>query len=322
VGAPSAPDGGIGPPPGQDGASQPTSEFLTPVRSYETIEPETGETVSGGPARAGGGRRRTPIVAAVAAVALVAAGIVLAATAQRDSGPPGSPGELIASADVCTAPACERIQATVTLSWSAPDGRVDRYVVERDGEPIRRLPPSAGQVEIDGLRIDTSYTFGVRAIGGASSGPTSEVSVRTPTPPLEEAQLTGDFRVRETVRSATNLSSVEGIENPRPGSTTTNTWSFDAACAAQAGACPTDWFTWGPLQDHGTHYDGTFRARPATCSGGRTAPTTMEMHLVISHARAVDGRWVADRFRGSMRVSFSCPGGHSAGALTLDGRAD
>lgn len=252
---------------------------------------------------------------------LVAAAIVVAATAQRDSGPPGGPEDVVVSARVCAAPECERIEAIVTLSWSPPDGEVDRYVVERDGGQILRLPASSTGLEVDGLQIDRSYRFGVRAMGGGTTGPVVEVRVRTPTPPLEQAQLTGTYRVRETVRRATNLAAVEGIEHPRPGSEGRNTWSFDAVCADQAGACPTNWFTWGPLQDRGTRYDGTFRARPASCGSGGTAPTTTEMHLTISHAETVEGRWIADRFRGTMRVSFHCPGGRSLGVLAVDGRA-
>jgi hypothetical protein len=292
------------------------SEFLTPVQPFETIEPSPAS---------GGGRRlprpSTGIVAAVVAVALVAAGIVLASTAQRTSGPPGAPQDLTASAGVCAAPECERIEANVTLSWSTPEGQVDRYVVERDGEPVGRLSSSSTGFESGGLQIDRSYTFGVRAIGGGTDGPTSEVRVRTPTPPLEESQLTGTYRVRETVRRATNLSTVEGITNPTPGSSGRSTWSFAVVCADQAGACPTNWFSWGPLRNRGTHYDGTFHARPASCVGGATARTTTEMHLLVSNAHTVAGRWIADRFSGTIHVRFHCPGGRSVGILRVDGRA-
>ena len=297
-------------------ATDAPSEFLTPVQPYETIEPASGS--------AGGGTRRRPsiaIVAAVAVVALVGAGIVIASTAQRTSGPPGAPRDLIASAGVCAAPECERIEAIVTLSWSSPDGQVDRYVVEREGDPVGRLPSSSTRFESRGLQVGRSYTFGVRAIGAGTDGPTSEVRVRTPTPPLEEAQLTGPYRVRETIRRARNLAAVEGIANPTPGRSGRNAWRFEVLCADQAGACPTNWFRWGPLVNRGARYDGTFRAQPASCAGGGTAPTTTEMHLVVSSADTVGGRWIADRFSGTIRVSFHCPGGRSAAILRVEGRA-
>ncbi len=307
-----------GPPPHRPDDDRP-SEFLTPVHPFETIEPEGDEPVPGG----GGGPFRRPsnaVLAAIVVVVLVAAGIVVASTAQRNTGPPGAPRDLTAAVAVC-ATECERIQAVVTLSWSSPDGRVDHYVVERDGEQIGRLPPSTTRFESAGLLIGHAYTFGVWAVGGGVDGPTSEVRARTPAPPLEEAQLTGTYRVRETVRRATDLSTLEGIANPVPGSTGTNAWSFDTVCAAQAGACPTDWFSWGPLTNQGVHYDGTFHGRRARCAEGGTATTTTEMHLVVSHADVIDGRWIADRFAGSMRVSFACPGGRSIGVLRVEGRA-
>jgi len=308
-----------GPPPHRPDDDQP-SEFLTPVQPFETIEPEGGEPVPSG--SSGGTRRRpsTSILAAIAVVVLVAVGIVVASTAQRSSGPPGAPRDLTAAAAVC-ATACERIEAVVTLSWSPPEGAVDRYVVERDGEQIGRLPPSTTRFESNGLLIGHAYTFGVWAVGDGVDGPISEVRARTPTPPLEEAQLTGTYRMRETVRRASNLSTLEGIANPVPGSTGTNTWSFDVVCAAQAGACPTDWFSWGPLKNRGMHYDGTFRGRRASCAEGGTTPTTTEMHLVVSHADVIGSRWIADRFAGSMRVSFGCRGGRSIGVLRVEGRA-
>jgi hypothetical protein len=311
-----------GPPPHRPDDDQP-SEFLTPVHPFETIEPEGGEPVPSGEGGGGGRPFRRPsnaILAAILVVVLVAAGIVVASTAQRSTGPPGAPRDLTATAAVC-ATACERIEGTVTLSWSPPEGQVDRYVVERDGEQIGRLPPSTTRFESDGLLIGHAYTFGVWAVGDGVDGPTSEVRARTPTPPLAEAQLTGTYRMRETVRRATNLSTLEGIANPVPGSTGTNTWSFDVVCAAQAGACPTDWFSWGPLENRGVRYDGTFHGRKARCAEGGTTPTTTEMHLVVSRADVIGGRWVADRFAGSMRVSFGCRGGRSIGVLRVEGRA-
>lgn len=312
------PAGGAPPGPGDPTRTRAPSEFLTPIHPFETIEPEGGEPV---PNASGGGRRRpsTAILAAIVVVVLVAAGIVLASSVQRSTGPPGAPRDLTASAVVCTG--CERIEAVVTLSWSPPEGTVDRYVVELDGEPIGRLPASTTRFESDGLLMGHAYTFGVRAVGDGTDGPTSEVRAHTPTPPLEEAQLTGAYRIREEVRRAANLSALEGIEDPVPGSTGTNIWSFDVVCAAQSGACPTNWFSWGPLENHGVRYDGTFHGRRARCAQGGTTPTTAEMHLVVSHADVIGGRWIADRFSGSMRVSFACRGGRSIGVVRVEGRA-
>jgi hypothetical protein len=164
------------------------------------------------------------------------------------------------------------------------------------------------------------YVFGVRAVRGSQRGPTSTVEVRTPAPPLDEAQLAGVYRVRERVRRASHLASVEGIRHPRPGSSTVNMWTFAPACEPYAGACPTSWFSWGPLRNSGPRYDGTFRSAPASCAGARSSPTTTELHLTSVAARTIDGRWTVQRFRGSMRVTFRCAGGpRSVGLLHVEG---
>jgi hypothetical protein len=226
---------------------------------------------------------------------------------------------LTAAVAVC-ATECERIQAVVTLSWSSADGRVDHYMVERDGEQIGRLAPSTTRFESAGLLIGHAYTFGVWAVGGGVDGPTSEVRARTPTPPLVEAQLTGTYRVRETVRRATDLSTLEGIANPVPGSTGTNAWSFDAVCAAQAGACPTDWFSWGPLTNHGVRYDGTFHGRRRSAPKGDAPTTTGDAPGRLARRRdrrPLDRRPLRRLDAGELRL----PGRPVVGVLRVEGRA-
>jgi fibronectin type III domain protein len=318
------PEPGLGPPPGQDGTPAPPSEFLTPVRPYETIDPGAEPTWPASertPPAPASPRRRSGAGAAIAAVVLVAAALAWIVGDRSSSGRLEAPPDLVATAGVCAAPDCERIEATVTLSWSSPGGDVDGFQILRSQRVLVNVGPDVTVYEIDGLRIEHSYVFGVRAVRAGETGRLRTARVRTPTPPLEEAQLTGSYRVRETVRSATNLAVVEGIDNPRPGSRVVNTWTFEALCEEQAGACPTTWFSFGPLENTATRYDGTFRSRPADCGGGRT-PTTTTMHLVASTGTALDGRWRVDRFRGTMRVRFGCPGGGpSVGVLRVEGRA-
>jgi hypothetical protein len=319
-----APEEGLGPPPGQDG-SPPTSEFLTPVRPYETVDPDGDDDAwpapsSGSPADAPPHRRRSGIGAAVAAVVLVAGGLAWIVADHASTGSVGAPRDLRATAGVCAAPTCERIDAFATLTWSPPDGDVDAYQVLRARRVIATVRTGATTYEARDLRIQHSYVFGVRAIRGTQRGPTTTVEVRTPAPPLAEAQLTGVYRVRERVRSASNLTSIEGIRHPRPGSSTVNTWSFEAACEPAAGACATSWFSWGPVRNAGTRYEGTLRTRPASCGDGRPAPTTTDLHLTVVSGRTVDGRWTVGRFRGSMRIAFRCAGAaRSIGVLNVDG---
>lgn len=318
------PTTGLGPPSGQDGPPEPPSEFLTPVHGYETIDPAPDPTwpASDAPSSPPPSRRRgTGIGAAVIAVVLVAAGLVWIVDERSSTGSLEAPPDLTATARVCAAPTCERIEASVSLTWSAPDSDVDAYQVVRSTRVVETVPADVTEYDMANLHIDRTYIVGVRAVVGRRTGPTSTIEVRTPTPPLEEAQLTGSYRVRETVRSSMNLAAVEGIENPRPGSSAMNAWSFVALCEEQAGACATRWFSWGPLRNAGVSYDGTFRGRPATCDRGGRSLTTIEMHLVARSGTAVEDRWLVDRFQGTMRVGFTCPGGgRSTGALRVQGR--
>jgi hypothetical protein len=319
------------PPPASTDVPDPTSEFLTPVRPYETFEPGPGAPELPGstveePTGATGSSARRPasgVVALVVVMAVAAAvGVVVATSGGPSaSGSPAMPGDLRARPDVCVAPTCERIETTVELTWAAPDRDVEAIEVLVDGSVLARLDPSVTGYEVGDLWIDRSYTFGVRAIGADGASPVSTVRVTTPVPPPEEAQLDGSYRVRETVRTAFNLSTLEGMDNPQPGSVAGNTWAFSALCADDAGACPANWFRWGPLVNDGRRYEGTFPSQPATCAGGRRTPTTTRMQLVVEGGRASGGLWFVGRFHGVMTLSFTCPGGgRSAGVLLIEGR--
>jgi hypothetical protein len=262
-------------------------------------------------------------VALVVVVAVAAGVAVVVATSGGPStaGPPGAPGDLRARATVCVAPTCESIETAVALTWSAPDGDVAVIEVLIDGSVLARLGPNATGYEVPDLWIDRAYTFGVRAVGADGASPESSLEVTTPVPPPEEAQLDGSYRVRATVRRAINLSTLEGTANPHTGSELTSTWSFSALCDDEAGACSADWFRWGPLVHDGRRYEGTFRSQPARCSGGRTAPTTTGMRLVVERGLAVGGRWFVGRFHGVVTLRFTCPRvDRSAGVLLLEGR--
>jgi hypothetical protein len=264
-------------------------------------------------------------VALAVVIAVAAAVGVVVATSGGPSAPrsPGPPGDLRASSQICAVPECERIGATVALSWSAPDGDVRTVEVLVDGSVLARVEPGTTGYQIRGLWIDRSYAFAVRAIGADGASPTRTVWVTTPVPSIEQAQLDGAYRVRETVRRATNLSTLDGIDDPRRGREMSGTWSFSAVCADDAGACPTDWFRWGPLANDGPVYEASFRSLPATCSDGRRTPTTTRLRLVVERSRAAGGRWLVDRFHGTMELSFTCPGGggRSSGVLLVKGRA-
>jgi hypothetical protein len=313
-----------GPPSAQDGAPTPPSEFLTPVHAYETIEPdpETAWPATGAaPSPPTSRRRGTGIGVAVVVVVLVAAGLAWIVGDRSSTAPIGAPQDLVGTGRVCAPPECEGVEASVSLSWSPPVGDLDAYRILRARHVVETVSSDVTSYTMSGLHVDRSYLVGVQTVAGGHTGRAISIEVRTPEPPIGEAQLTGGYRVRETVRSAANLAGVEGIHNPRPGSSTVNTWSFTALCDDQEGACATRWFAFGPLRNRGTRYDGSFRGRPATCAQGGRTPTTIEMHLEVTSGTVVAGRWRADRFEGTMRVGFTCPGGgRSTGTLRVEGR--
>ncbi|MEO8292034.1 MAG: fibronectin type III domain-containing protein [Actinomycetota bacterium] len=314
---PSSPPVGAGP-SSSTGLSDPTSEFLTPVHPYGTLDPDPDAPLS--QAR----RPRAGLVALVVVVAVAAGvGIVVATSGGGAAVRSATPGDLHARSRMCVAPECEGVETSVALTWRTPDGDVDTIEILLDGSVVARVDPTATGYEVHDLWIDRTYLFGVRAIGADGVSPISLVEVRTPVPPLEEAQLEGSYRAWERVRRAVNLSTLEGLDRPHPGDVVRTTWSFASLCAADAGACPARWFSWGPLVNQGSRFEGSFRSRPASCADGRSTPTTTVMRLVTDRGRAVDGRWFVGRFHGTVTMSFTCPGGggRSIGVLLVRGRA-
>lgn len=272
-------------------------------------------------------QRHLPVsgLVALAVVMMVAAvvGVVAAGSRGPSTAPrPPAPEDLRARPHVCIPPACDRVGSGIALTWSTPDGDVEAIEVLVDGAVLARLGPTITWYEASDLWIGRSYSVGVRAVGPTGMSPTSALEVRMPVPGPEEAQLDGPYRVRQTVRSATNLSTLDGMHHPGPGSQTTSTWSFSSLCAQGAGACAANWFRWGPLRNDGTRYEGTFLSRPADCVGGPSTPTTTTMRLVVERGRPSAGHWIVGRFHGVMSVHFSCPGDSpSAAELRIEGRA-
>jgi hypothetical protein len=312
-GTPPSPSGGT-PDPG-------ASEFLTPVHPYESIDPGAGPG-AGGPGNTPSGRRMGLVLLAVVVVLAVIAGVAYLATTGGADAAPGAPRGFDAAVDLCATPACDRITVTVALTWQAPEGgSVTGYEVLEDGALIDRLQADTTSFTVRGLDIGQQYTFGVQAMGPGGTGPATEASVETPTPPLAESQLDGSYGVTMRVRSVRNISSFLGIDNPRLGSTSNTRWSFAATCGADQGACPVRWFGRGPIPPKGRGYAGSFQDDAATCAGSGKTPVTATMNVVTVDAKADGPRWLVQRFHGTFAVEFDCPGagGISRGVVEVDG---
>jgi hypothetical protein len=232
------------------------------------------------------------------------------------SGPPDPPRGLRALATTCAPPMCQEIQSTVSLSWTPPsDGSpVTGYRVLRDGADLgARLGPAARTYEDRTVALGTAYRYSVVAGSEAGSSESSAVRARAPLPPPAAARLAGPFKVRITVVSASNLSEVEGIEDPRPGDSKVERWTFTPTCQANTGPCPVNWFTTSPaLRPRGLKYRGTVRSAKARCIGAASVarpPVYASFNLRVEKARADVGAWQVSAFRGTYVISFTCPGG-------------
>jgi hypothetical protein len=253
---------------------------------------------------------RIALVLFLATVAGVVAGFLLS----RAPEPPSPPANVTAEPFRCSDP-CRSLEASITVRWSVPTqgGEPTGYAVVRDGVPL----PNAGQVDVVATSFtDRSVTFGERyeyqvlALGSQGPSPRSAVvSVRLPSPPATNAQLSGEYDVRLTVRDARALSSILGIERPKPDTTGTDRWTFEPQCVAPRSVCPVRWEGLdGRLVPHDRSWTGTVAGPDARCGGGTRVHAPTRFRLETTGALGVDDAWVVGSFRGFVTVSFHCPG--------------
>ena len=260
-------------------------------------------------------------------VLAIAAGVVTGFLLTRAPGTPGPPANVSADPFRCTDP-CRRLDAAITVRWAPPTDGADPsgYEVWRDGTPL----PLGGQFdEATAAFTDRSVTFGERyeyqvvalSSAGASAG-SAPVSARLPRPPATSAQLDGVYAVRLTVTDARSLSSMLSIEQPRPGVSASDRWTFEPVCTPPMSGCPARWEGLdGPLVPHGRSWAGTVAGPDARCGGATTVPAPTRFRLESATAQGVEDAWLVDSFRGSVTISFHCPGFPvSHGSVEVTGR--
>jgi hypothetical protein len=265
-------------------------------------------------------KRRHPLailVAIIALIAIIGGAIVAVSSKKSPPGRPGAPTALKASATTCAPPRCKQITSTVTLTWSAPStgSPVTGYRIFRDGNSMSDVL-KAGTTTFDDTRVllGKHYSYEVLANSAVGDSKRSEpASASIPLPPLVQAQLSETYSVTLKVTSATFLSEVEGIKDPKPGDTKRESWSFERTCGPDGGACPVKWYSLAPpLKPRGLVYSGTVRDKGARCSLGSTIerpPVYRSFHLIVTRAKIVGADWIVDEFKGTYTVSFSCSGG-------------
>ena len=307
----------------------PTSAFLTPQVPYEAIDPASPDRSAVlAPGVQPGRRDRKPAVLAVALVliALIAVLAVVVLTGGGggivSSGPPAAPVGLSGKARVCVPPACQAVQAIVTLTWGASGGGPTGYDVYRNGTFVGSSEGTATTFSDENVPIGDSLLYTVSATSGHGASATSApITVKTSLPPLAVAQLNGTYRVVEVVTRASNLGSFVGINHPSPGARKKTTWSFVPICAPDRGACSTVIFgEHPPLKVHGKTYAGSPQGPAAHCFTSGRVPARSTYHLVATRAKIKSGSWTVASFTGTLTVTFTCHGSlTSSGTVKVTG---
>lgn len=259
-------------------------------------------------------RRRGRIWLVVAGAALL--GVAIGWLLTRAPGPPDPPGDVTAEPFRCSG-SCRRLDASITLRWSAPAGGSDPtgYRIERDG--LAMSPENVATAGADATAfVDRDVTFGdayeyrvVALSTVGSSAASAAVTVRLPRPPTTSAQLTGEYIVHLTVRDARALSSALGIDQPAPGDTDTDRWTFEPMCSPPMSACPVRWEGLdGHLVADGRSWSGTVTGPDARCGGGTNVAAPTRFDLMALRAGPDANAWVVRSFEGKVSISFHCPG--------------
>jgi chitodextrinase len=197
----------------------------------------------------------------------------------------------------------------VVLTWAAPANSPapDTYQVIRDGDPVQTLDAKATTYRDAGLGPATAYRYQVVAKwGDNASDPSEQVTVKTATPPLTAARLTGSSH--EVHLRVTGVSEITNL--PR-GTSWTELWDLTPTCAK--GACnvrlagelsppgfrPGSFNT--TLVRRGTLYTGSATARLSDC-GSIQATDSITIRLTVRTAKADGLNWVASSWSGTVIV--------------------
>jgi hypothetical protein len=178
-----------------------------------------------------------------------------------------------------------------------------------DTSDQRIWPLVVGALIVVGLLIGG----GIVLAGGdrVRASSTASISAReSPSPPpVDQAQLDGIYRVTLVVRSARNLASLAGIDQPVPGKRRSATWRLFPTCSVDATPCAASWEgRRPPLTLAGALWSGTIVGPRAPCLDGGRMAAPIEMRLSPQDGAIVDGAWVVRSFVGTSSVSFRCAG--------------
>jgi hypothetical protein len=234
-----------------------------------------------------------------------------------------------ASSSTVTAAAPANLEAKtqadhVTLSWDAPtSGAPDHYIVFRDDQQLGTVTGSATTFTDSDVAPATRYSYKVRAVvDDAHTADSDDASVRTPTPPVSAARLTGLLPVRYTVTSST-------LSNTHPGSLSRYFWKLTPGC--HEGRCGGKWHV-GFKSGGGA--DGTFSPAAGgiylgqmknqglgTCGSLDDHLDSSSFRIRVLKAGVRNNQWVVLAFSGTIRQYYPAENGciSSSYQATVDG---
>jgi hypothetical protein len=181
-------------------------------------------------------------------------------------------------------------------------------VITRDGKTLGSVPGTVSSYNNAGLTPVTVYRYQVTAVWSQQrSAPSAALKIRTLTPPLSAARLSGSFEVQFV------LTAESGFTEREIGDRFTEAWYFDPRCVS--GACatrlsnydvsgltvPDPWASWTmQLTRDGARYSGTTKASLSNCWGIQISDTIV-VTLQVTRARMLDGQWTAVAWRGTYK---------------------
>ena len=242
---------------------------------------------------------------------------------------PGTPHNVMATAEVCEPPACPDIDSSIaTVTWTPAPGPAPNvgYEIRRDGIFVGRTGPR-GTAYIDrGLATGEPADYRVRALGpDAASKWSDPAHVNATEPSLRFATLDGTFRVKSRVLAVHNMTNFI-VHDPKPGDTHVfDNWNFETVECGEP-PCDSIWSNATPALKHtGNVFRGTVVDRD-TCqlqlASGRVKTTrllrTYTLRIRITGARYLYGRYLVTSFVGVDSDGLFCRGAAPGVGTALD----
>jgi len=214
--------------------------------------------------------------------------------------------------------------ASVTLKWTAGSGLAPTsFVILRDDRKVGTASATATSWTDQKVAPKTEYTYSIRAVAGSDTADSSSITVRTKTPPLAAALLSGDWTVTYTVISS-SLSNAHPGQPLRP-----YTWTFAPSCRDKA-TCGGVWTIHfndlsnavGKFTHLNGHYLGSMNKVPlGICGSTNDKLDSATATIKVIRAAIIAGHWQADRFSGELQEYLPAENGCIASFLKsrLDG---